>query len=64
MPRNSYKVIVDGQVYAGDMELETALILVEALFNKWYHEPKLAITVQRESDEPVMAAEEKIELAK
>ena len=64
MPRNSYKVIVDGQVYAGDMELETALILVEALFNKWYQESKLAITVQRESNEPTMAVEEKIELAK
>lgn len=64
MPRNSYKVIVDGQVYARDMELETALTLVEALFNKWYQESKLAITVQRESDEPVMAVEEKIELAK
>lgn len=63
MPRNSYKVLVDGQVYARDMELSTALILVEGLFDKWYSEPNLAITIQRESNSLTeCAVEDKLEV--
>ena len=65
MPRNSYKVLVDGQVYARDMELSTAMVLVEGLFDKWYQEQNLAITIQRESDTAaVCAVEDKIEVTR
>lgn len=65
MPRNSYKVLVDDQVYARDMELSTAMVLVEGLFDKWYQEPNLAITIQRESDSPTACAvEDKIEVTR
>lgn len=50
MPQYTYRVLVDKQIYARDMELATALILVQALFDKWYNEPNLAITVEREDD--------------
>ena len=63
MPKNSYEVLVDGQVYARDMDLDTALVLVEGLFDKWYQEPNLAITIQRENQDVCESAiEDKIEL--
>ena len=64
MPEYIYKVIVDGKVYADDMTLETALTLTEALFNKWYSEDNLAITIQRtEVSHTISVMEDKIEVA-
>lgn len=43
-----YNVIMKDNVIAQHMELQDAMIFVEALFQKYYLEPKLAITVVRE----------------
>lgn len=37
----------DTDVLATGMTLETALIFVEALFNKWYQESALGIAIKR-----------------
>lgn len=50
MNEQTYKVVVDNEVIAKSMTLHNALILVEALFSKWYNEVDTAITVQREDD--------------
>ncbi len=43
-----FLVIVDGDVLARDMELDTALILASALFTKYYNEPDMKVTIARE----------------
>ena len=43
-----YNVIMKDNVIAQHMELQDAMIFVEALFQKYYLEPKLAITIVRE----------------
>ena len=47
MPEYEYRVAIDGKVIAGDMDLTTALILAEALFKKYYAEPRLEVIVTR-----------------
>ena len=47
MPEYEFNVALDGRVVAGDMDLATALILAEALFKKYYAEPKLDVTIIR-----------------
>jgi hypothetical protein len=64
MMEQKYRVIVDKQVYARDMDLTTALTLTEALFNKWHSEPTLAITIEREEDMRCeMVEEDRIEVS-
>ena len=61
----TYRVIVDDRVQARDMDLTTALTLAEALFHKWYDEPRLAITIEREDSHAcTMAMESEYEIAK
>ena len=50
MEQYEYIVLVDGKVYARGMDLNTALTLTEALFNKWHSEANLAITIEREDN--------------
>lgn len=61
MNEYEYKVVVDNKVYARDMDLQTALTLTEALFNKWHGETNLAITIERE-DFSVRMSEDKVRL--
>ena len=42
-----YEVSLDGIPYATEMNLEAAMILVEALFTKWFAEPDLAFEIRR-----------------
>ena len=58
MEEYEYKVLVDGKVYAGEMNLDTALTLTKALFDKWYNEANLAITIEREDNRCTLAVEE------
>jgi len=44
----TYSVIVDNDVIAKGMTLSNALIMTEALFQKWHSESDIAITIQRE----------------
>ena len=65
MPQYTYKVLVDKQVYARDMDLPTALLLTQALFEKWHNEVNLAITIEREDTQTCeMLIEDKIEVTK
>lgn len=50
MSEHTYSVYVDDKRYARDMDLTTALMLVETLFTKWYNEDHLAITIRRDDD--------------
>ena len=47
MPEFDYRVALDDKVVAGSMDLATALILAEALFKKYYMEPKLNVSIIR-----------------
>lgn len=51
MPANKYMVLCDRVVVARDMELETALMLVEAMFEKYWNERAFALEIKRESPE-------------
>lgn len=65
MLEQKYRVLVDKQVYARDMDLSTALTLTEALFTKWHSEANLAITIEREDDMRCeMVVEDRVEVSK
>ena len=63
MDEYEYKVLVDGKVYARDMDLDTALTLTKALFDKWYLEPHVAITIEREDNRCTMVMEDTCQAA-
>lgn len=46
-----YMVLCDGVPVARGMELETALILVEAMFEKYWNERAFSLEIKRESPE-------------
>lgn len=48
---DTYSVIIDNVVIAKGMSIGNAMILVEALFNKWYEEKDLKITIAKEAEE-------------
>ena len=50
MNEYTYAVIVDDEVIAKGMTLSNAIIMVEALFNKWYSETDIVISIKRECD--------------
>lgn len=47
MFERKYKVIVDNMVVAENMDLETATILVKALFERYYEEVDLTVSVKK-----------------
>ena len=47
MIENSFDVYLGDVIAAKDMSLDVALILVEGMFNKYYLEDNLKITVQK-----------------
>lgn len=49
---------LDGTCLAQHMSIDVATTLVEALFNKYYANPKLKITLEREFDEPTEGVNE------
>ena len=48
MNERNYKVYIDGQVVAREMDLRTATILVRALFQEYYEDHMMKISVQEE----------------
>ena len=46
-----YTVKIDNERVANDMDLHNALILVEALFNKYFNDNSINITIERYSNE-------------
>ena len=55
MGDKKYKVFVDDKIFAEYMSLETAMILVKALFDTYYNEYGMTVSVREE--ERVTAAE-------
>ena len=52
MSSTFYEVLSEtGEVIASDMSLETAVILVTALFREWYREADLRLTIHRQEKE-------------
>ena len=51
MGTDTYTVLIDKSIIAMALSLEHAVMLVKALFNEYYAEPGLAISIQREPKE-------------
>lgn len=47
MSREFYKVVLEGVTQAETDQLEVALILLEALMEKYYNEPTLKISIEK-----------------
>lgn len=47
MPEYEYKVLSDGSVLADNMALDMACSFAQFLFEKWYAEPVLKVTIER-----------------
>lgn len=48
MNENKYTVLLDGKKVASEVTLEIAVILEKALFEEYYGEPSLKVTIRRE----------------
>ena len=48
MGTDTYMVLIDKSIIAMALSLEHAVVLVKALFNEYYAEPGLTISIQRE----------------
>jgi hypothetical protein len=57
MIEDKYRVIMGGYIIAKDMSLEHATIFLKGIFEEYYAEPGLEVTIQRQPDETVEAAE-------
>ena len=42
-----FKVLIDGTTVAQNMNLEHALILIENLFNHYYNDTQMLVSIQR-----------------
>lgn len=49
MPTNKYELVLDNEVIASGMDVNTALILIGAMYEKYYNEEGMSITI-REMD--------------
>lgn len=47
----NYNVVMGGAIVAEGMQLEYAVILVDALFKKYYSDACLSVTIEREPKE-------------
>lgn len=48
MEENRYKVLIDNEVVAKDMDIKTATVLVKALFEEYYNDYAMAVTIKQE----------------
>ena len=51
MEERKYKVLIDNMVVAERMDLKTATILVKALFDEYYNDYKMVVSVKAEDRE-------------
>lgn len=51
MTEDKFSVYIDSVLAADNMTLETATVLIQALFNKYYLEPTMKITIQKTQKE-------------
>ena len=48
MEERRYKVLIDNMIVANNMDLKTATILVKALFDEYYNDYKMTVSVKEE----------------
>ena len=48
MGENRYKVLINNEVVARDMDIKTATILVKALFEEYYLDHNMIISIKEE----------------
>lgn len=48
MEEKKYKVLINNEVVAKDMDIRTATILVRALFEEYYNDCTMAVTINQE----------------
>lgn len=48
MEEKKYKVSINNEVVAKDMDIRTATVLVRALFEEYYNDYTMAITINQE----------------
>ena len=51
MEEKRYKVLIDGMVVADNMDLGTAIILIKALFNEYYNDNTMRVSIEKEVEE-------------
>lgn len=56
MQEPKYQVLIDNQVYAQNMDLETATVLLKALFTEYFNEHDMVVSIKEmERAQPVNA---------
>ncbi len=55
MEEKKYKVLINNEVVAKDMDIRTATVLVRALFEEYYNDYTMAVTIKQE-DRTICAA--------
>ena len=53
-----FSLWIDGTCVAKEMSIETASVLMKALFDEYYNETDLKFTIERQNYEPVMDGSE------
>ena len=48
MENDKYILLIDNEIVAERMSLETATILIKALFNEYYNDYNMKITIRKE----------------
>ena len=57
MENKKYKVFADDEIFAEHMSLETAMILVKALFDTYYNEYGMTVSIREEERATVAEGE-------
>ena len=55
-----YRILCDGYVVAESMHLETACVLVKALFEQYHAEPVLRYSIERQDEDHARQLENEI----
>lgn len=61
MNEYKYSVVVENEVIASGMTINTAIILVKALFQEWHNEADMKICIQRDLLERCTALDKAVE---
>lgn len=58
MNEYTYSVIVDKEIVAHEMTLKNALILAKALFEEYFNEEHISVTIQRDTSDKCTISDE------
>lgn len=48
MYENKYKVFINNEVVAKDMDIRTAIVLIRALFEEYYNDYTMTVSIKQE----------------